>query len=115
MTPADRDALRAMVDSIGKVRAYVRRAGPAWTSDGMAVDAIAKRLEEIGELAKRLSPAAIYELPGVDWRGVKGMREILVHDYGHVQIKIIESVVRDELDDLERAITTLPGDEPVET
>jgi len=104
-----------MIDSIGMVHAYVRRAGPAWTSDRMAVDAIAKRLEEIGELAKRLSPAAIDELPGVDWRGIKGMREILVHDYGHVQIQIIGSVVHDELDDLERAISVLPGDVPAET
>jgi len=70
----------------------------------MAVDAIARRLEEIGELAKRLSPVALQGMPGVDWRGVKGMREILAHDYLHAQVAIIESVVDEELGVLEAQI-----------
>jgi uncharacterized protein with HEPN domain len=85
-------------------RAYVARGGPGWAVDDMAVDAIARRLEEIGELAKRLSPVALQGMPGVDWRGAKGMREILAHDYLHAQVAIIESVVDEELGVLEAQI-----------
>lgn len=107
MTPADRLALEAIAECISKVRAYVQRAGDRWTADDMAVDAVAKRLEEIGELAKRLTLEAIARMPTVDWRGVKGMREVLAHDYGHVQVALIESVVLDDMDGLESDVTAL--------
>ena len=104
MTPRDSDSIRGILVCIERVRAYVARGGPAWAVDQMAVDAIAKRLEEIGELAKRLSPEALQGMPRVDWRGIKGMREVLAHDYLHVQIAIIESVVDEELDVLEHQL-----------
>ena len=37
-----------------RVDGYVDRAGPACVEDGLALDAIAKRLEQIRKLAKRL-------------------------------------------------------------
>ncbi len=54
----------------------------------MALDAIAKRIEEIGaeigEVAKRLDPGCwprcpgvLARMPRVDWNGVKGMRSII--------------------------------------
>jgi len=107
MTPADRLVLAAIAECIRKIRTYVRRAGDGWIGDDMAVDAIAKRLEEIGELAKRLTPATIARMPAVDWRGVKGMRGILAHDYGHIQVAVIESVVLEDLDALQLGVTTL--------
>ena len=70
----------------------------------MVVDAVAKRLEEIGELAKRLTPETVMGMPDVDWRAIKGMRESLVHDYGHVQVGMIASVVEDDLGVLADAV-----------
>jgi len=52
MTPRDRAALERIVECVGVVDGYVQRAGPDWAEDDMAVDAIAKRIEEIGEAAK---------------------------------------------------------------
>jgi uncharacterized protein with HEPN domain len=110
MTPRDSDSIRGILVCIEHVRAYVARGGPEWAIDEMAIDAIAKRLEEIGELAKRLSPEALTGLPGVDWRGIKGMREVLAHDYLHAQITIIEAVVDEDLDVLETELRrTLDG------
>ena len=52
--------------------------------DRIALDAIAKRIEEIGELAKRLDPGCwprcpgvLARMPRVDWNGVKGMRSFI--------------------------------------
>jgi len=107
MNPADRIALVTILECVAKVRTYVRQTGDTWTTDDMTVDAIAKRLEEIGELSKRLGPDTLERMPAVDWRGVKGMREILVHDYGHVQIVIIESVVANDLGGLDDGVRSL--------
>ncbi len=77
----------------------------------MAVDAIAKRLEQIGELAKRLPFDLLERMPDVDWKGVKAIREILVHDYEDVQVDVLEDVLENDLPGLLRAIeSVLNGD-----
>jgi uncharacterized protein with HEPN domain len=81
-----------------------------WPADGMAVDAIAKRIEEIGEIAKRLRPDTLATMPGVDWRAVKGMREVIVHDYEDVEVEILVDVVRDDLPDVLTTISRALAD-----
>jgi uncharacterized protein with HEPN domain len=106
MTPRDRARLERIIECIAAIDAYVARTGIEWPADGMAVDAIAKRLEEIGEIAKRLGPDTLATMPGVDWRVVKGMREVIVHDYEDVEVEILVDVVRDDLPDV---LATISG------
>jgi uncharacterized protein with HEPN domain len=110
MTPRDREKLEAIAESARKIGDYVNQAGPTWPEDDMAVDAIAKRLEQIGELAKRLSFDVLERMPNVDWKGVKAIREILVHEYEDVQIDVLEDVLENELPGLLRAIESVLSD-----
>ena len=48
MTPRDRVWLGRILECIEAVRVYARRGGPNWSEDDMVLDAIAKRIEEIG-------------------------------------------------------------------
>ena len=59
MTPRDSEILASIAESIRRIDGYVERAGSAWIEDGLALDAIAKRLEQIGELGKRLPPRVV--------------------------------------------------------
>lgn len=104
MTPRDRDALERVIECIRAVDAYVLRVGGDWPSDGMAVDAIAKRIEEIGEVAKRLTPETLALMPSVNWRGVKGIREVMAHAYDEVDVEVLVGVVRDNLPGLRDAV-----------
>lgn len=104
MTPRDRDALERVVACIQAIDAYVTRTGEEWPLDDMAVDAIAKRVEEIGEAAKRLTPETLATMPAVNWRGVKGIREVIAHDYDDLDVEVLASVVRDNLPGLRDAI-----------
>jgi uncharacterized protein with HEPN domain len=104
MTPRDRDLLEGIVLCVQRVRSYVGRGGAGWAADEMVLDAIAKRLEEIGELAKRLTSETVMGIPDVDWRAIRGMRDVLAHDYGQVQVEIVESVVEDDLRVLDAAV-----------
>lgn len=97
MTPRDREILRRIIDCIDAVDGYTARVGAGWADDDMAVDAIAKRVEEIGEVAKRLSPDALELMPGVDWRGVKGIHDVMAHDYLDIEVDVIADVVADYL------------------
>ena len=105
MTPRDSEALERIVACVDAIDAYVSRVGPGWPADGMAVDAIAKRIEEIGEVAKRVAPQTLATMPSVDWKGVKGIREVIVHDYDEVEVEFLVDVVRTYLPGLRAAIT----------
>lgn len=51
----------------------------------------------IGEVAGRLSPAARERFPQFPWTSMKGMRHILVHEYGRVDYVKVWDVVMNEL------------------
>lgn len=104
MTPRDREALERIIECVRAIDAYVSRAGVDWPTDDMAVDAIAKRIEEIGEVAKRLAPETLATMPDVGWRGVKAMREVMAHDYDEVDVELLAGVVRDNLPGLRAAV-----------
>ena len=110
MTPRDREILRRIVECIDAVEGYTARVGANWADDDMAVDAIAKRVEEIGEVAKRLTPDALATMPGVDWRGVKGIRDVMAHDYLDVETDVIADVVADYLPGLRAEISRVLSD-----
>jgi uncharacterized protein with HEPN domain len=92
-----------ILECIEAVRVYARRGGPNWSEDGMVLDATAKRIEEIGEIAKRISAGTIAAMPEVDWRGVRGIREILAHDYADVDAAVLVDVVSSALPELRAA------------
>jgi uncharacterized protein with HEPN domain len=104
MDPRHRRALEAILEHCAKIDAYVAAAGPGWQRDDMAVDAIAKRLEETGEQAKLLSPDLLLQMPEVDWRGLKGLRDFLAHNYPAVVVGIIASTLDDDLPVLVHAV-----------
>jgi uncharacterized protein with HEPN domain len=104
MTPRDREALGRMIECIDIVDGYVERGGATWTEDGMVVDAVAKRIEEIGEVAKRIAPETLASMPEVNWRGLKGIREVLAHDYDELDAEILAEVVRDKLPAVREAV-----------
>jgi len=109
MTPRDREALERIIECADAINAYVERIGDNWSDDSMAVDAIATRLEEIGEQAKRITSDTLGAMPDVDWPNVKGMRDVIAHDYLDVQVEVVIDVVRDDLPGLRQAVRTSLG------
>ncbi len=97
MDPRHRHALEAILEHCAKIDAYVAATGPDWEGNDMAVDAIAKRLEETGEQAKLLAPEVLLDMPEVDWRGLKALRDFLAHNYPAVVVGIIASTLDDDL------------------
>jgi uncharacterized protein with HEPN domain len=72
---------------------------------------VAKRVEELGELAKRVVPEVLAAIPGVDWKAAKAFREILSHDYGRLDVDVLADVVAAKLPGLLDAVEkALPGE-----
>ena len=75
------------------------------------LDGIAMMLIAIGEQVKRLDGATETDLddayPEIDWKGVKGIRDILSHHYFSADAEIIFDVGQDKIGELKRVILLL--------
>ena len=60
-------------------------------------DALILNIIVIGEAAKRVSLPTRAKLPQLDWRGICGMRDVLIHDYIGVDIEEVWNVASNEL------------------
>lgn len=58
----------------------------------------------IGEAANKLSKEFCQSHPNTDWRGVTGMRNVLVHDYYQIDINELWSVISYDIPELRTQI-----------
>jgi uncharacterized protein with HEPN domain len=90
--PADRQngLLRDILDSALRIREYLAGAKfEAFLVDPQRQDAVLRRLEIIGEAAGRLSPETRALFPNLPFQGMRGMRNIIAHDYGEVDLDLV--------------------------
>lgn len=111
MDDRDRQTLARAAESARIAIEHVRSGGPGWRSDLKTVDAAAKRVEEVSEQLKRVSLPSQAALPKIPWRDAKGMREVLAHDYGQVDVEILAEVVEHDLPGLIVAIEEALADQ----
>lgn len=104
----DRDYLNDILYSIEMIYEY---------SDGISKqdfyesqekqDLIVHRLEIIGEAAKRLSDEVINNHPRVPWREIKGMRDVLIHQYDSILLEIVWETFKKKIPELEIEIKNI--------
>jgi uncharacterized protein with HEPN domain len=74
-------------------------------------DAIVRQLTILGEAAKRVSPDFRSEHPEIPWRKIAGFRDVVVHDYFHVNLKEVWRIVKEELPSLAATFEALVSHE----
>lgn len=71
-----------LIEAATKVAGFVdKRDLVAFCRDEGIFDAVLMNLLVIGEAVKRLPPEALGAMPGVDWSGAAGLRDIIAHRY----------------------------------
>ena len=70
-------------------------------------DAILRNLQVLCESAQRISEESKARHPEVNWPGIAGLRNILVHDYLSVDFETIWGIVERDLPGLEAAVKHL--------
>ena len=67
-------------------------------------DAVLRRFAIIGEAAKQLPEDVRQQHPDISWKDIMGMRDILVHEYGGVQIETVWDTIAGDLEIFKKSI-----------
>jgi uncharacterized protein with HEPN domain len=79
--------LQDMLDSARQIQAYLAGVTrESFLGNAEKQDAVLRRFEIIGEAASRVSPETQALLPRLPFRSMRGMRNIIAHDYGEVDL-----------------------------
>jgi len=82
--------LSHMRDAIAKIERYLAGANyETFASNDMMIDAVVRELEIIGEAARNLSVPFVEKHPDIPWSRIKRMRNILIHEYFGVNLKVV--------------------------
>ena len=66
-------------------------------ADSKTQDAVIRNIEILGEAAKQMPAHITGAHPEIEWKGIAGMRDKLVHDYFGVNMDILWDVVTTKL------------------
>lgn len=90
--------LKDIPDSAGLIQGYLAGVDrDAFFADKEKQDAVLRRLEIIGEAASRLPREAQTEFPDVPFRSMRGMRNIIAHDYGEVDFELVWQTISTDI------------------
>lgn len=94
-----------MLDAMDRIASYI--AGGSFESfrdDPMMSDAVVRNLEIIGEAANRLPPEVRERHPEAPWSEMRGLRNILAHEYFAVDLAIIWKTANSLLPELKTSL-----------
>ena len=61
------------------------------------VDSVMFRLIQVAEHSERLTEPFKVEHSSIPWRAIKGLRNLIVHEYGNVDLKVVYDTVRQDI------------------
>jgi len=90
--------LRDILDSALRIQTYL--AGMNRESFGADIekqDAVLRRLEIVGEAASHVTPDVQAQFSSLPVRDMKGMRNIIAHDYGEVDLDQVWTTIQKDI------------------
>ena len=97
--------LRDIVDAIGKIDRYTSgMTFEEFVQNEMAVDAVIRNFEIIGEAASHVPAAIRMKYAGVPWDKMKAMRNIMIHEYFGVDLETLWKTAKESLPSLRKEI-----------
>ena len=78
-------------------------------ASNMMQDAIIRNFEIIGEATKHLSPELRQSHPEIQWRGLAGFRDVLIHNYMGVDLDEIWNIIENELPQIKSSLEGRSG------
>jgi uncharacterized protein with HEPN domain len=102
------DLLQDILDFIDRIEDWTSQ--PAESADAMdekTLYAVLHALQHNGEAASRLSSDVTGLAPEVAWTKIRGVRNIIAHDYAGIDADIVWKTVKQRLPELRAAVTKM--------
>jgi uncharacterized protein with HEPN domain len=72
--------------------------------DKKTIDAVVRNLEIIGEAVKNVPNEILQIKPEIEWKEIARFRDVIVHHYFKINLKIVWDIVQNRLFDLKNAV-----------
>ncbi|MEP7293690.1 MAG: DUF86 domain-containing protein [Chloroflexota bacterium] len=99
--------LNDILERIHRIEQFTEGGQEAFSQSLLIQDAVIRSFEVIGEAVKHLSLDLKQAYPQIPWRQIAGFRDVLIHDYGDVDVEEIWEVIEQNLPALKRVVETL--------
>jgi uncharacterized protein with HEPN domain len=100
--------LEDISDSLERIAEYVSGLDyNSWKKDRKTIDAVIRNLEIIGEAACHVPDEIQCQYPEMPWFQMKGMRNVLIHEYFGVDIEVLWKTIQEDLPTLKQKIGQL--------
>jgi len=96
--------LEHILECIQKIEDYTEMDEARFMDSSMIQDAVVRNLQVMAESTQRISEKIKSKYPDVEWRGIAGFRNILVHDYFGLDLGKIWEVIERRLPTLKTQI-----------
>ena len=111
MNQRTRKCLEKIIEHSKKILSYAKGYSfDDFIKDTKTLEAVAFNLGQIGELVNLIDDKTKAEFSNIDWQGIKGLRNRIVHDYENIKHKIIWSIITDDIEvlinDIEEILKT---------
>ena len=114
MRPDERDAahLWDMLNAAREARTIVEGIPvDQFLGDTLRRRALERTIELVGEAARRVSAKFQAARTDIDWRGLIGQRNILAHEYGHINHQLLHQAANNRLPALIAILERIIGTE----
>lgn len=99
------------LECIVRIQEYTSGGQDEFMASEMIQDAVIRNLQVLCESLSRVPDELQMKYPEIEWRGISGLRNILVHDYFGIDLSLVWQVVCVRLPalkaSLERILTSL--------
>lgn len=99
MSEKDALCLIAILDAISKIRLFTKSTPDPDTffQDAKTFDAAMMNFIVIGEMADRISEEFKEINPQIDWKRIKGFRNLVAHDYFGIDAEEVLQIINNDL------------------
>jgi uncharacterized protein with HEPN domain len=93
----DRERIEDMREAINKIEKYSVLGKDKFLSDELIQGWILLQLQIIGEAARAMSDGTYTKYPEITWRDIIDFRNLIVHEYFRIDLKLVWKIVEQEL------------------
>ena len=98
MKSKDKLILEKILNYIHEIQQFIKGySHDEFNNDRKTINACVFNLSQIGELAGKLSEDIIKSNSNIEWRGLRGLRNRIVHDYEGVNLEMVWRFFKDRI------------------